>query len=487
MTSRVVSAIYNDANFVAAQIPSVGFDMAFTASLLRFAVVAALCISHASSAVARDLLLSPGETLEVLVYGRDDMSGERTIDAEGRVLVPLYGRVDAAGATPAELESRIARGLSEAGLIQAPQVFVEVVRRREVHVAGAVRTPGAHAWSPGATVEQMVARSGGPQTAPIDDFGKLLQSYATVGAFEALVQSIAELEAREARLRAEMAFVEMAFGRPAAGASQGAEATLPPGAEMLDIWAFLPAEDAGASPEAVLRGLSGYDITAFRRLQRDRPDLALIRFPERVAANALLSDVRETQQKLIVDHVAQWLVAWNGLEVKRDALARQADRYQEQQSVLEDNLGLLEAQLENVRSLRERGLARETDLLNLQSAYANLLTSRLALLDAISENETERLEQERLMRSFDSNRSAEIGDELEQVRGALTEARSRKDQARLAANVAAAWRGTGRALDETPRFRYQIRRGGQGDLLPAGPSAEVLPGDVVLVSLIEDF
>jgi hypothetical protein len=45
----------------------------------------------------------------------------------------------------------------------------------------------------------------------------LLQSFATVGAFEALVQSIAELEAREARLRA-----EMAFGRPATGASQAA-------------------------------------------------------------------------------------------------------------------------------------------------------------------------------------------------------------------------------------------------------------------------
>jgi hypothetical protein len=50
----------------------------------------------------------------------------------------------------------------------------------------------------------------------------LLQSFSTVGAFEEHVRSIAELEAREARLRAEMSFVEMAFGRPATGASQAA-------------------------------------------------------------------------------------------------------------------------------------------------------------------------------------------------------------------------------------------------------------------------
>lgn len=447
----------------------------------------ALAMTAAHCAWAQDIPLAPGESVEVVVYGREDMSGERAIDRAGLLLVPFLGRVAAAGATTSELEARVESELAEAGLVVAPEVFVDIVRRRDVYVGGAVENAGAVAWTPGVTVEQVVTQAGGPRMIPSDEFGTLLQAHGTVEEFEALMQSIAELEAREARLEAETAFVDIVFARSEVGGAPAEPGELSSGASPLDLAAFLPPDTGETVPEDEVAIIAGYDIVQFRRLQRESSALSLILFPKHIAEDPLLADVRVTQQELIADHLALHLTRWNSLALQREALVRQTAAYEEQRVLVEANLDQLAAQLQNVRSLRESGLARESDLLDLQAAYATLLSSRVALLSAIADTETRILQQDLEIQSFSSNLRSNLGRELEAVRGELSQARSREDEARRAAAVAAAYKGTGHNEMEEPSLLYEIRRGGDGDLQPADPSTEVLPGDVVVVSLIEDF
>lgn len=440
---------------------------------------------------AEEIALLPGEAVEVVIYGREDMSGERRIDSAGQLLVPLLGRIDAGGATAADLEARIAEELSAAGLMDDPEVFVDVARRRDVYVGGAVQDAGALPWTPDLTVEQAVTQAGGPRYVPTDEFGTLLQAYATVEDFEALRESIAELTAREARLRAEMAFTDMVFASHGAGGAPVEDGDLPAHAEALRLTAFLPPEADGLPPEEVpaeaVRLLGSYDIVAFRALQRAVPHLELVAFPEEVAADPHLADVRSTQQELMVDHVALNLATWNSLGLRREALIRQAAAYEEQHALVEESLAYLGAQVEGIRSLREQGLARESDLVDLQTAYATMLSSRVALLGAMADNDTAILQQDLAIQSFASSRRGELGRELELVRGELAEARSREDEARRAATIAASYRGTEEIADDEPRLLYEIRTGGSGELRTVGPGTPVRPGDMIVVSLIEDF
>jgi hypothetical protein len=466
-----------------------------SACLLRVGALAACLGFPASVAAASEFPLLSGEVVDVLIYGRDDISGQRAIDPSGELLVPLLGRVAAAGGTVAELEARIQTRLTEAGLVTAPEVYVDVVQRRDVHVAGAVQNPGAQPWSPGSTVEQIVVRAGGPRVIPVDELGKMLQAYSAIENFKALLVSIGELEAREARLRAEMAFAAMAFvpavtsaprsapRRAPRSATASADPSLPPEAEALDLVSLLPSESAHDIPGAVLGVLANYDLAQFREIQRQRPNLRLVRFPEQVASNPLLIDIRATQQELIVDHLVLRLTTRDSIALQRTALEQQAAAYDEQHALFEESVEQLEAQLENVRSLRAQGLARESDLLDLQSAYAGLLSSRITLLSAIAENRTQLLQKDLEARSFGARLRGELGRELEQVRGTLSAARSRQDEAHQAAALAGAYRQTEQVPDAGPPLSYEIRRGGEGELLAAEPTTAILPGDLVVVSI----
>jgi len=105
--------------------------------------------------------LGPGDTVRLLTYGEDGLSGDFRVSAAGTIAVPLLGGVHAAGLTPAELQQSVADQLKQKGLLQNPSVAAEVSTYRPIFVLGEVNKPGEYPYQPGMTVVTAAAVAGG--------------------------------------------------------------------------------------------------------------------------------------------------------------------------------------------------------------------------------------------------------------------------------------------------------------------------------------
>ena len=113
------------------------------------------------SAMGKDgYVLDSGDTLRLIVYGQEELSGEFTIDPSGRISVPLIKDITASGMTVTQLEDAITARL-QPKYLKDPRVSVEVLEYRSVYILGEVRTPGKYAYVPNMTILQAVAMAGG--------------------------------------------------------------------------------------------------------------------------------------------------------------------------------------------------------------------------------------------------------------------------------------------------------------------------------------
>jgi polysaccharide biosynthesis/export protein len=110
---------------------------------------------------AQDYRIGPGDVLRVTVYGYDDLNQTVVVQPSGGFVFPLIGSVQAAQATPAEVERRVAAKLSK-GLIRDPKVTVDVreYRSKEVFVMGEVAHPGAYPLAGDTRLVEILARAG---------------------------------------------------------------------------------------------------------------------------------------------------------------------------------------------------------------------------------------------------------------------------------------------------------------------------------------
>jgi polysaccharide export outer membrane protein len=106
-------------------------------------------------------VLSPGDSVDVSVFGEPSLSRVVTIRPDGKITLPLVGDIDAAGSTPAQLAERIATALKT--YLKAPQVSVTVagIQRAVVYLVGAVTRPGPVEIQKGWTVFEVFAVAGG--------------------------------------------------------------------------------------------------------------------------------------------------------------------------------------------------------------------------------------------------------------------------------------------------------------------------------------
>ncbi|RYG79592.1 MAG: polysaccharide export protein [Alphaproteobacteria bacterium] len=88
--------------------------------------------------------IGPFDKLTVSVFGVPDISGEVTVDPQGRVSVPLAGTIEAAGKSPAELADLIAAKLRN--YVRDPNVTVGIKEAvsRTFTVDGQVKDPGVY-------------------------------------------------------------------------------------------------------------------------------------------------------------------------------------------------------------------------------------------------------------------------------------------------------------------------------------------------------
>lgn len=111
----------------------------------------------------RPYVIGPEDKLNIRVFEVKDLSFENEqVDASGRIMLPLIGKVTAAGKTPDQLEEEIAQRLGK--YLQSPQVSVSVTESasQKVTVEGNVKNPGVYQVRGHTTLLQAVAMAGGP-------------------------------------------------------------------------------------------------------------------------------------------------------------------------------------------------------------------------------------------------------------------------------------------------------------------------------------
>jgi polysaccharide export outer membrane protein len=119
--------------------------------------------------------LGPGDTLRIITYGEDPLTGEFRVGDQGSVALPLAGTVRAAGSTPRELEDAIASALKKADMLRKPSVSVEVATYRPIYVLGEVNKPGQYPYQPGMTVVSAAAVAGGFTYRAVEDYASVVR------------------------------------------------------------------------------------------------------------------------------------------------------------------------------------------------------------------------------------------------------------------------------------------------------------------------
>lgn len=150
--------------------------------------------------------LDAGDVVEVSIYGSPELQRKVTVNADGEVSYPLIGMVKAAGLTVSQLRDHLQSVLVQRGIINSPDVTIEIVQYRPFFVSGDVARPGSFPYQPGLTVRQAVTLAGGYDVFrfrsgrdPFVDASEFRSEY------ESLWLEIVKQEARIRRLRAELA------------------------------------------------------------------------------------------------------------------------------------------------------------------------------------------------------------------------------------------------------------------------------------------
>ncbi len=132
---------------------------------LTAAALALLVIVPASPARAQaDLqgyLVSPGDVLEITVFGEEQLSGAYRVGPAGTLAMPLLGNIAVGGLPLSEAEAVIGTELRR--IIRRPVVTValnEMASERKVYVAGEVERPGPFVLPFGATVADALSSAG---------------------------------------------------------------------------------------------------------------------------------------------------------------------------------------------------------------------------------------------------------------------------------------------------------------------------------------
>jgi len=104
--------------------------------------------------------IAAGDTLDIVVWREDKLSGPVQVRSDGMITVPLLGDVAAAGLAPEALAENIRKGLAH--FVDDPNVVVRVAATgNRFFIVGNVRSPGAYELRPDQTFLQALAVAGG--------------------------------------------------------------------------------------------------------------------------------------------------------------------------------------------------------------------------------------------------------------------------------------------------------------------------------------
>ena len=107
-----------------------------------------------------DYRLASGDTIQVRVYGEDDLTMELDVPGNGAVEYAFVGAFELSGKSVRAVQQEIYQRLLGDYLVE-PRVSVSVSSYRNFYVYGEVARPGGYAWEPGLTVRKVITLAGG--------------------------------------------------------------------------------------------------------------------------------------------------------------------------------------------------------------------------------------------------------------------------------------------------------------------------------------
>jgi len=432
-----------------------------------------------TSALAQDIPVVPGDEIAIEFYDREDLSGEYVIDLSGRVAVPLLGRQEIGGLTAAEIEQTLLREMLQSGLVTEPNVTVQVLRRADIFVDGAVAVPGAYDWFPGLSVGQAVVRAGGQRNAAIDNFNNVLTAYRSAEALSALVQRIANLQAREVRLNAQTTMAAIAFD---------ADFQVDPDAVVaVDLSGIARAMSVGSLDRSIAV-FATRDITEKQEIWSELAGQPMLRFPGTVADDPQFTVLRHTHNEQFHDWITTNLAEYSSLLRQSEATTERLSALRARRDIVKDTIVALDARLTDVLALKKDGLVRINQVLDAQTALSQATSTQLEIVDAIANAEVDRHVLQLALENFAGSLRLSIGAQLETVQTELIEGRARLNAVQRAAALSAPYiRGTGTGSTEgavTYHLTRPIHLGSAPAMVTAATA--MMPGDTLLITRVTD-
>jgi len=140
--------------------------------LASFVVIGALASCHDDPPViypttapldVNKLALGPGDKLSLTVfYGSHSLQAVYALDNSGQISVQYIGAVEAGGKTAEQVRDEIQKQLAD-GFLNEPIVSLTIteINSLSLSISGMVAKTGAVKFTPGMTITEVIARSGG--------------------------------------------------------------------------------------------------------------------------------------------------------------------------------------------------------------------------------------------------------------------------------------------------------------------------------------
>jgi exopolysaccharide production protein ExoF len=350
------------------------------------------------------------------------LGAEYTVNAAGKIALPLVGEIPAEGKTTEEVAESISEGLQKrAGLINRLDASVEVVQYRPIYLLGNVERPGEYAYRPGVSVLQAVGIAGGFHRPTEGGLLRLERDrIAASGSYESARLELRRMIARRARLEAEL----------------GDATTI-------------------KAPEEF----------------RSDPDSASL-LAEETSLLVARSDALKSQLLALSELSKLYLTEIESLEGKKVAQERQ--------------VSLAQRELKNVGALVQKGLAVSSREFGLERLLADLESKMLDIETALVRAKQELRKVERDSIDLVKDRKAKTATELRETRASIEQlvARLRTSNALINETLVTAPRlalERSAANAQTPIFSIMRKVDGTVVQRTAHEATIVEPGDVVRV------
>lgn len=408
--------------------------MPIAAALLLF--MAAPAEAEAAAASASDaaqpapIILAPGDSVKIVVFDRPELSGTFPVGPDGMIRVPLAGALMVEGSDMTAVGALLNRRISALLDYDAP-VTVDMAQYRPVFITGTVSSPGEHDYTPGLRVLQAVARAGGlalPMPPPNVTATDVTRAHHKVQAARLKVE----------RYTTHLAALDDLLAHPEAAPTDG-----------------------GQERTTTQRPLE--DATSPRLRQIEQDQQALIGTRREFLDNLRL--FTERRQAQLDEEV-------KALKLEEQALTTQTD--------------LVRQQIRTAKSLRQKGLATNSNVLSQLQIDTSLTADMYRLLAYQSRVQEEKVKLEERFQTATNGWQADLLRERVEVAANLATAELELDAAQTEAlTLRLAQLDASGTLESTQEAAFLISRAGPDGMtsFQAGPAELLRPGDILHVSL----